>query len=81
MRPKGPEKIDRYMDLLRVRGQLESLIDNEYEVHGTLKVFPSKEYEIKSKEDLDEIIGSINLYSSPYASMHGNVFVKLNKDH
>ncbi len=81
MKPKGPEKITRYSDLLRVRGQLESLIDMEYEVNGTLKVFPTKEYEIHSVEDLDDIIGSINLYSSPYASMDGNVIIKKMKDH
>jgi hypothetical protein len=81
MRPKGPEKINRYSDLLRVRGQLDSLLDNEYEVQGTLKVFPSREFEISSKEDLDDIIGSINLYSSPFASMQGNVFVKKRNEH
>ncbi len=81
MRPQTPENINRYMDLLRVRGQLESLIDSEYEIMGTLNVFPSKNYEFHSKEELDDIIGSINLYSSPYASMKGSCSLNPRKDH
>jgi hypothetical protein len=81
MRPKTPETINRYTDLLRVRGQLESLIDSEYEIQGTLNVFPSRKYEFHSKEELDDIIGSINLYSSPYASMSGSCSMNRRKDH
>jgi hypothetical protein len=81
MRPKTPENISRYTDLLRVRGQLESLIDSEYEIQGTLNVFPSKQYEFHSKEELDDIIGSINLYSSPYASMSGSWSLNRREDH
>jgi hypothetical protein len=81
MKPKGPENINRFSDLLRVRGQLESLVDNEYEVEGTLKVFPSKSYEFHSKEDLDDVIGSITLFSSPYASMNGHMSLTPKKEH
>ena len=81
MKPKGPDKINRYSDLIRVRGQLDSLMDNDYEIEGVLKVYPSKEYEFNSKEDLDSIISNINVFSSPYASMDGNFTVRPKKDH
>jgi HKD family nuclease len=57
------------------------LIDSEYEIQGTLNVFPSKQYEFHSKEELDDIIGSINLYSSPYASMSGSWSLNRREDH
>lgn len=57
------------------------MIDNEYVVEGVLKVYPSKEYEFSSKEELDTVISNINVFSSPYASMAGNYTVRPKKDH
>ena len=81
MKPKGPKTIDRFSDLLSVRGQLESLIDTEYEVEGTVDVFPSSRYEFHSKEELDRVIGNITLYSSPYATMKGSFSLHRRSEH
>jgi len=81
MKPRNPERINRFSDLLGVKGKLESLLDNDYEIEGLVDVFPSRRYEIRSREDLDKAIGSILLYSSPYASMKGTVSFRKRRDH
>ncbi|MEA3559455.1 MAG: hypothetical protein U9R75_09410 [Candidatus Thermoplasmatota archaeon] len=68
--------IHSFKDLLQIKQELDSSLLNEYSVEGKVQVFPSRDYEVRSKKDLERAISSISTFSSPYASLTGNIILK-----
>ena len=73
--------IHSFKDLLQIKQELDSSLISEYSIEGKVHVFPSRDYEVRSKEDLENAISNINIYSSPYASLTGNIVLKRQFEH
>ncbi len=73
--------IHSFSDLLQLKQELDSSLISEYSVEGNVRVFPSRDFEVNSKEDLENAISNISLFSSPYASLTGNIVLKRQSEH
>ncbi|MFW3145774.1 MAG: hypothetical protein ACMUIE_03060 [Thermoplasmatota archaeon] len=73
--------IRSFSDLLRIKQELDSGINNGIGLEGSVHVFPSTDFEISSREDLDRLISDIDFYHSPYASMTGSIILKKKLEH
>ncbi|MFO8051111.1 MAG: hypothetical protein R6V01_05360 [Thermoplasmatota archaeon] len=73
--------IRSFNDLLQIKQELDSNTLSDISIEGNVHVFPSRVYEVNSREDLENTISRINIYSSPYASLSGNIVLKKQLEH
>lgn len=73
--------IHSFNDLLQLKLELDRNSLCDYIIEGEVQVSSSRAYEVRSREDLESTISSINIYSSPFAPLTGNIVLKRQMEH